>query len=306
MNLDSPTSAVAAPANDSQQAKLPQSTVNSPSVQRLSNLVKMEPRKPGISRLRRALSFGSASELRKTSAQNSAGKRELVDPDKSRQQQLSEELGPEQAAIAAQQEANGLGESIYSNHSRFFAGSTDNLSISSTASSASIMLRKMGRGMKKSTRSLVGLFRPKSLVGGPDSITLEPTAPQVSVVNVEAEWKTINASPDPPTQVSKGTEFPKAESVKENKTKPAPPVERSTTDAPSAPRKSIAGGEEERAKVLAAMKRGILKSTSNKNIRVMMVFINLFLRRRGKFLTSCKTNGSESARAQCTTSSVFQ
>jgi len=119
--------------------------VESPSVQRLTNLANMDAKRPGKSRLRRAFSFGSASELRKASVQN---RRELVGPDKDRQQQLSEELGPEQAAIAAQQEANGLGENIYSNTSRFFAGSTDNLSISSTASSASIMLRKMGRGMK--------------------------------------------------------------------------------------------------------------------------------------------------------------
>jgi len=68
---------------------------------------------------------------------------------------------------AEQQEAGGIGSGIYSGQGNFFTGSTDNLSISSTASSASIMIRKMGKGMKKSTRSLVGLFRPKSVIGVP-------------------------------------------------------------------------------------------------------------------------------------------
>jgi hypothetical protein len=229
--------------------------VESPSVQRLTNLANMDAKRPGKSRLRRAFSFGSASELRKASVQN---RRELVEPDKDRQQQLSEELGPEQAAIAAQQEANGLGENIYSNTSRFFAGSTDNLSISSTASSASIMLRKMGRGMKKSTRSLVGLFRPKSLIGNnADPITIEPMAPQVSVVNVEAEPKTLSVIPDPPPQAS-GGEATKVEIPSMDKAPSPPPAEQSNADATR--RRSITGGDEREA--LAAVKKGILKSLS--------------------------------------------
>jgi hypothetical protein len=223
----------------------------------------MEHKRPGKSRLRRAFSFGSTSELRKVSAQGSVGKRELIEPDKDRQQQLSEELGPEQAAIAVQQEANGLGESIYSNHSRFFSGSTDNLSISSTASSASVMLRKMGRGVKKSTRSLVGLFRPKSLVGNPsESIAVEPTAPQVSVINVEAERKSINVNQDLPNQINRKPEALKTETpLKENKPKSVPTVDQGTTDSTASSRKTIIGGEKERAEVLAAVRRGILKST---------------------------------------------
>ena len=215
----------------------------------------MDSKRPPKSRLRRAFSFGSASELRKASAQNSAGRREQAELDKSRQQQLSEELGPEQAAIAAQQEANGLGENIYSNTTRFFTGSTDNLSISSTASSASIMLRKMGRGMKKSTRSLVGLFRPKSFIGNSaDPMTIEPMAPQVSVVNVEAEPKTV-ITPDPPPQASGGAETPKAEIPSKDKAPSPPPAERSSADTTR--RRSITGGEKERE---AFAPKGILKS----------------------------------------------
>lgn len=162
------------------------------------------------------------------------------------------ELDPEQAAIAAQQEANGLGNSIYSHQ----LGSTDNLSISSTASSASIMLRKMGRGMKKSTRSLVGLFRPKSISNvNTDPIVVEPTAPQVSVVNIEAERKTVTANPDLREQSGGGTVFPKIQSTAKS---PAVAAEKKSQDANNS-RKSIVGGERERAEVLAAVKKGILK-----------------------------------------------
>ena len=116
------------------------------------------------SKLRRAFSFGSAAELRKATAQANMEKNILTPRSVKRTSKYEDELEPEQARIAEKQEAAGLGESIYSGQGHFFTGSTDNLSISSTASSASIMLRKMGKGVKKSTRSLVGLFRPKSVV----------------------------------------------------------------------------------------------------------------------------------------------
>lgn len=221
---------------------------HSPAAQRLADISKMSGKKPGKSRLRRAFSFGSAAELRKVSAQNSMGK---LDHD---QEATGEELDPEQAAIAAQQEANGLGNSIYSHQ----LGSTDNLSISSTASSASIMLRKMGRGMKKSGRSLVGLFRPKSISNmQTDSVAVEPTA-QISVVNVEAERKTVTANPDPHDQSGGGTVFPKIQVTKNQ----APLVSEHASHDANNSRKSIVGGERERAEVLAAVKKGILKRLS--------------------------------------------
>lgn len=223
---------------------------NSPAAQRLADISKANGgKKPPKSRLRRAFSFGSAAELRKMSAQNSMGNRPS---DQLEQTTANGELDPEQAAIAAQQEANGLGNSIYSHQ----LGSTDNLSISSTASSASIMLRKMGRGMKKSTRSLVGLFRPKSISNvNTDPIVVEPTAPQVSVVNIEAERKTVTANPDLREQSGGGTVFPKIQSTAKS---PAVAAEKKSQDANNS-RKSIVGGERERAEVLAAVKKGILK-----------------------------------------------
>ncbi|KAL4818696.1 hypothetical protein BDW67DRAFT_182845 [Aspergillus spinulosporus] len=232
--------------------------LTSPASQRLAELSKNDSHRPGKSRLRRAFSFGSASELLKAS-QNSHRK-DGLSVEKSRRELLKEELGAEQAAIAEQQEASGLGESIYSHHQgRFFNSSTDNLSISSTASSASIMLRKMGKGMKRSTRSLVGLFRPKSIIASsPDDITAEPMAPQVSVVNIEADRKGVATNADPTDLPHGGTVFPKVDST----VPPASGQEDEPAEALQS-RKSIVGGDRERAEVLAAVRKGILKKTNS-------------------------------------------
>lgn len=244
------TSSPLAAASTSPAANDTTQSISSPAAQRLADISKASAKKPGKSRLRRAFSFGSAAELRKVSVQNSMGRREG-----DQAESAGTELDPEQAAIAAHQEANGLGNNIYSHQ----LGSTDNLSISSTASSASIMLRKMGRGMKKSTRSLVGLFRPKSIASlNSEPVSIEPTAPQLSVVNIEAERKTVTANADPHEQNGGGTVFPKIQPTKEKSKTPAVVVERNLHDSSNS-RKSIVGGERERAEVLAAVKKGILK-----------------------------------------------
>ncbi|KAF9887425.1 bud neck involved protein [Aspergillus nanangensis] len=227
--------------------------------QRLADISKNDVRRPGKSRLRRAFSFGSASELLKASAQTNAGRKDAILAEKARREMLQEELGAEHAAIAEQQEASGLGESIYSHHQgRFFNASTDNISISSTASSASIMLRKMGKGMKKSTRSLVGLFRPKAdLSTTPtDGMAVEPMTPQLSVINVEADRKSVSVNADPQDLPRGGTMFPKVEI----KTADTAGQEDVALDK-SQSRKSIVGGDRERAEVLAAVRKGILKKT---------------------------------------------
>ncbi|KAB8242473.1 hypothetical protein BDV35DRAFT_384048 [Aspergillus flavus] len=243
------------------ESKGKQVPTESLATQRLADITNNDFKRPGKSRLRRAFSFGSASELLKASAaQSSANKREAIAAEKTRRELLKQELGPEQAAIAEQQEASGLGESIYSHHQgRFFNSSTDNLSVSSTASSASIMLRKMGKGMKRSTRSLVGLFRPKSIVStaSNDGVIVEPMAPQLSVVNVEADRKGVAANPDPQDVPRGGTLFPKVEP----KSQSPSAAEDSAADN-SQMRKSIVGGDRERAEVLAAVRKGILKKTS--------------------------------------------
>ena len=233
---------------------------SSPAAQQLTEVSKKDKGK-SKSKLRRAFSFGSAAELRKASAQNNMDKNAAANRANKRNSKYEDEMEPEQAAIAQQQEASGLGESIYSGQGHFFSGSTDNLSISSTASSASIMLRKMGKGVKKSTRSLVGLFRPKSVVGVPpaDGPVVEPTTAQVSMVTVEAEREKVNINADPHDQAGGGTGFPKLERNSLDAAQVATEQRRSPVDA----RRSIMGGDRERAEVLAAVKKGILKRKSS-------------------------------------------
>ena len=232
----------------------------SPAAQQLAALNKKEGKKEGkSSRLRRAFSFGSAAELRKASTENSANN--LRERNKLHKNQFADDEEAQQAAIVQQQEASGLGEGIYSGQGHFFTGSTDNLSISSTASSASVMIRKMGKGMKKGSRSLVGLFRPKSIVGVPaaESAVPEPSIAQVSMVTVEAEREKVNVNANPHDQPRGGTGFPKLERNSLDATSIAQDSISSLGDLDGVQRRSIVGGERERAEVLAAVKKGILK-----------------------------------------------
>ncbi|KAL1953285.1 hypothetical protein VTO42DRAFT_3319 [Malbranchea cinnamomea] len=235
MSQDDPSPpAPAETPKDSSQEK-----TESPAAKQLTEISK---KSKGKSRLRRALSFSSVAELRSASESDSS---------KSRKQQLDEELGAEQAAIAQQQEASGLGENIYSN---IFANSTDNLSVSSTASSASIMLRKMGKGMKRSTRSLVGLFRPKSshrAAAEPPAV-VEPMTPQVSMVTVEAQRTKLTTPREPANGRVTSRDGPVDQSSDSDQ----------ATDNYRS-RKSIIGSDKERAEVLAAVRKGILKKTGS-------------------------------------------
>ncbi|KAN0115218.1 hypothetical protein V8E51_004762 [Hyaloscypha variabilis] len=237
------------------------SSVGSPAAKQLAALNDKESKKSKTSRLRRAFSFGSAAELRRASAENSAANN-AADRSKLRKEKYQDEQEAEQARIAEQQEAGGIGSGIYSGQGNFFTGSTDNLSISSTASSASIMIRKMGKGMKKSTRSLVGLFRPKSVIGVPaaDSPLPQASQAQVSMVTVEAEREKVNINVDPHDQAGGGTGFPRLErnSLDAANISVTERLGSSSTEN-SAARRSIVGGEKERAEVLAAVKKGILK-----------------------------------------------
>ncbi|KND95269.1 Protein BNI4 [Tolypocladium ophioglossoides CBS 100239] len=270
----SPLSKPATMANDSAENSLSPAAASSgsaganfdsPAAKQLAAINQKGGRaKSKTSRLRRAFSFGSAADFRKAAGGEGEG------GDKSEPSRLHKEPTPdeaydaEQARIAEAQEAAGIGNSIYGG--RFF-GSTDNLSISSTASSASIMIRKMGRGMKKSTRSLVGLFRPKSVVGVPAAEVLAPEASQaeVSMITVEAETQRVNVTADP-SAGNGGTGFPRLERNSLDAAQvPEMTTERlgsSGTDK-SAPRKSIVGGDKERAEVLAAVRKGILKRSGS-------------------------------------------
>lgn len=239
-----------------------QSNLNTPAAQQLAAInQKGGKAKSKTSRLRRAFSFGSAAELRKAAGE---AEPEKTEPSKLHKEPTADEAyDAEQARIAEQQEAAGIGSSIYGG--RFFGGSTDNLSISSTASSASIMIRKMGRGMKKSTRSLAGLFRPKSVVGVPPAdgpVAPEGSQAAVSMVTVEAETQRVNVHAEPQSSDS----FPHLErnSLDVNQV-PDMKHERSGSSdtSNSHSRKSIVGGDRERAEVLAAVRKGILKRSGS-------------------------------------------
>ena len=259
---------VAGPASPATPAKSPLSqAVDSPAVKRLAALNQGGGRpKSKTSRLRRAFSFGSAADFRKAVHENDAADKENMPAKLHKDQDPEDAYNAEQARIAERQEAAGIGSNIYGG--KLFSGSTDNLSISSTASSASIMIRKMGRGMKKGTRSLVGLFRPKSMIGAPAADADLPEAPQASVtmVTVEAERERVNVNPDPRTQPGGGTGFPHLERNSIDATNmPNLSSERvgsSGTDNSSS-RRSLVGGEAERAEVLAAVRKGILKSKAS-------------------------------------------
>lgn len=233
------------------------------------------------SRLRRALSFGGGQELNKMARENSQAAQSAQ---QSRAQPIANPDNPmgldeEQLAIARQQEAAGIGAGIYSGQGGF-SGSTDNLSISSTASSASMMLRKMGRGAKKGARSIKGLFRPKSVIGvpaadGPFQISASgpvgTSVAEVSMVTVEAERHKVNVNAEAAEKVGGGTGFPKLERNSVDAASGMVSDTRGSADGTdSLSRRSEYGSERDRADVLAALKKpkgGILKArgTSSPN-----------------------------------------
>lgn len=245
----------------------PSQTYESPAAKQLAAINQKGGKlKSKTSRLRRALSFSSAAELRKAGggAGIAAGRFDHGDPPRTPRDNDSndEELDPEQARIAEQQEAAGLGHNIYAGNSRMFAASTDNISVSSTASSASIMIRKMGRGMKKGGRSLAGLFRPKSMIGVPPPDIPEGSQATVSMVTVEAERERVNVNVEPNNHGG-GTDYPRLERNSIDATQVANGLNLERTGSSgtdnSNSRKSIVGGDRDRAEVLAAVRKGILK-----------------------------------------------
>ncbi|KAH0423335.1 hypothetical protein CcaCcLH18_12249 [Colletotrichum camelliae] len=225
--------------------------------------------KSKTSRLRRAFSFGSAADFKKAAGPEPPAEPSNAnagDASKLHKDPTADELyEAEQAAIAKKQEEGGIGSNIYGG--RLFSGSTDNLSISSTASSASIMIRKMGRGMKKSTRSLVGLFRPKSVIGVPAADAMAPEASQAAVSMITVEAERVNVNPDPRAQNGGGTGFPHLErnSLDVSNTPSMVSERAGSSGTDSAGRKSIVGGDRERAEVLAAVRKGILKHNGRSN-----------------------------------------
>lgn len=232
---------------------------SSPAAAQLAALSEKDLNRGVKSRLRRAFSFGSSQELKKASGEATTP----AERARMRRDENATELSPEDAAVAAKQEASGLGTQIYTGQGAVF-GSTDNLSISSTASSASIMLRKMGRGAKKSARSLKGLFRPKSVIGAPaadSSVAPATTTAEVSLVTVEAERErsaSVVASAAP--QLSLDLSSPTRIDPMSSDGKRPMSQETAPDNKGSWGRKSVAASDIDRADVLNAVRtKGILK-----------------------------------------------
>ena len=266
-----PPSITASPPKRRTYAAVAQAAVSAPSpaAQQLAAVSDKDLNKGMKSRLRRAFSFSSAHELRKTAGENNqAAAHQAQQAKQQHQQQIDDELDAEQLEIARRQEAAGIGAGIYSGQGGF-SGSTDNLSISSTASSASMMLRKMGRGAKKSARSIKGLFRPKSVIGVPaadgpievgSSAAVQPSVAQVSMITVEAERQKVNVNAHPEEMPGGGTGFPKLErNSLDAANAAAVPDTRGSADGSTDSRRSVVGSDKDRADVLAAVKKGILK-----------------------------------------------
>jgi hypothetical protein len=264
--VDDSASGAASPAKPKTYASAAQSGMASasPASQHLAALADKDLNKGMKSRLRRAFSFGSAQELRRGAAENNAIAQQTKEQ---HQQQIDDELDAEQQEIARRQEEAGIGAGIYSGQGGF-AGSTDNLSISSTASSASMMLRKMGKATKKGARSIKGLFRPKSVIGVPaadgpvqvgPSAAVQPSVAQVSMVTVEAERQKVNVNADITERPHGVTGFPKLERNSIDAANSIiKPGSRGSADG-SDSRRSVVGSDRDRAEVLAAVKKGILK-----------------------------------------------
>lgn len=267
-NAVRPATSGAAGTAHHQGASQQAAKVESAAVKQLSAINGKQP-KSKTSRLRRAFSFGSAAEFRKAAGPNVdvADSTPSSGPAKLHKDPTPDEMyNAEQERIAQQQEAAGIGSNIYSG-GKMFMSSTDNISISSTASSASIMIRKMGRGMKKGGRNLVGLFRPKSIIGVPaadSQLPGESSHTGVSMITVEAERERVNVNPDPHSQTGGGTGFPRLErnSIDASKAPSTLSDRAASSGTDNSARKSIVGGEKERAEVLAAVRKGILKRKS--------------------------------------------
>jgi DNA-binding protein H-NS len=221
---------------------------DSPAAKQLAALHEQNRPRRKPSRLRRALSFGSAVDFRRMT------EGEPVDLDGNPR---DGNLEAEQERVAQRQEERGIGSSIYGK--KFFSASTDNLSVSSTASSASIMIRKMGRGVKRTSRSLVGLFRPKSgadAAGGPEAVSQA----EVTMITVEADAppsRGLHSSAGASTFGGHGDA-----SAATTSDSPSLVSDRTGSGVTEGSRKSILGGDRERAEVLAAVRKGILKNTS--------------------------------------------
>ena len=161
----------------------------------------------------------------------------------------------EQPRIAKRREEADPGQSICSGQDHFYR-SADNLSISSTPSSTSIVIRKMGKKVKKCTRRLVGLFHPRSVVGIPttDPPVRKSSQVQLSMVTLDANLQDKGGG---------GTRYLNLERSVIDPTN----ADASSRDQNSVPGNAIRGSGiacpgKEPAEAIAVVKKGILRRKS--------------------------------------------
>jgi hypothetical protein len=111
--------------------------------------------------------------------------------------------------------------------------------------------------VKRTSRSFVGLFRPKSAIGSPDPSAPEGSQAAVSMVTAEAERKP--GASDGETRGSSGSGEARTPDLTHS---PSPSSDRTNSGVTESSRRSILGGDRERAEVLAAVRKGILKHSN--------------------------------------------
>ncbi|KAJ3464920.1 hypothetical protein MRS44_005578 [Fusarium solani] len=148
----------------------------------------------------------------------------------------------------------------------YLGDSADAYSISSTASSASIMLRKISHVMKKSSRSLAGIFQPKSVGSVAFADWPAPEAGQIAapMITAEEETERVNIT----VRLKSTNNFPHPESSPIDTNlgdKVSQRLGRSGINSKS--HRSAVGGGSERTKFLAAVSGRMLKRSPRPSTR---------------------------------------
>jgi hypothetical protein len=151
----------------------------------------------------------------------------------------------------------------------YLGDSADAYSISSTASSASIMLRKISHVMKMSSRSLAGIFQPKSVGSVAFADWPAPEAGQIAapMITAEEETERVNIT----VRLKSTNNFPHPESSPIDTNlgdKVSQRLGRSGINSKS--HRSAVGGGSERTKFLAAVSGRMLKRTYSLYFRALL------------------------------------
>jgi hypothetical protein len=227
--------------------------------QELDDVDSFPPRKGGLkSRLRRALSFGSVSELRRAAVesrkhQDLAAERARLK--KAKDGETAQDTRDAEVTPRPVSPGSAVG-GIYSSQGSDFQGSTDNFSISSTASSASLMLRKMGKSMRRTSRSFKGIFRNSQGLSISDLEDLEKRTAQDEVHN---ECEVVNVNYDVSENPAGETDYPRLERNSIDATSASLALESADTESVNSGRRTVRSRQGSEKRDGSSMPKGILK-----------------------------------------------